>query len=195
MIDRQSLLAQLMMGPPQPATRLSQLTRGDAIDTMRQSLPPMATPDTRAGRPNRLAELTMPSPEFEPAVRPFGSPHVPAVTTPSEERRLLDLAMMLAPMVGSIRGPSMSTYVTAPGWSRGGGQIEVLRNPKATDAGKMIREHGPLRAVRDANTGDVYVWPGEAALHHDVIQQLGRYSSMLDDAGVIYSPRDLRALK
>lgn len=106
MIDRQSLLAQLMMGPPQPATRLSQLAAGapvDPVDAMRASLPPMATPDTRAGRPNRLAELTMPSAEFEPAVRPFGSPHVPAVTTPSEERRLVDLAMMLAPMVSNIK--------------------------------------------------------------------------------------------
>lgn len=107
MSSRRSLLAQLLLGPPRPATRLSELLAGappaDPVDAMRASLPPLPTPDTRAGRPNRLAELTMPSPEFEPAVRPFGSPHLPAVTTPGEERRLIEIAMTLAPFVSNIK--------------------------------------------------------------------------------------------
>lgn len=159
MIDRQSLLAQLLMGPPQPTTRLSQLTRGDAIDTMRQSLPPMATPDTRAGRPNRLVQLTMPSPEFEPAVRPFGSPHVPAVTTPSEERRLVELAMMLGNFAGPIRAYH-GTMALAPRITVDRASNQAERAAFFTNHPREAQRFGPnvYRAALDDSAVGVYRW-------------------------------------
>ena len=149
MSSRRSLLAQLLLGPPRPATRLSELLAGappsDPVDALRASLPPLPTPETRAGRPNRLAELTMPSPEFEPAVRPFGSPHVPAVTTPSEERRLLDLAMMLGNFAGPIkatiyRGAAPGAH-SAPGgfWSR---SPEMAQGHAARTGGTVAQAGG-----------------------------------------------------
>lgn len=96
----------------------------DPISRMLYDMPPMATPDTVAGRQDRGTQLTMPGMEVEPAVRPFGSPHAPVMTTPSEERRLADMAMMLGGMAGAIRAPiyrgAAAGAHNAPGgfWSR-----------------------------------------------------------------------------
>ncbi len=153
MIDRQSLLAQLLMGPPQPATRLSQLAGAppaDPVDAMRASLPPMATPDTRAGRPNRLAELTMPSPMQEDRQSTLAR----LLNTPG-----IEAALTMTPVVGDVAslGYAARDALRGDWWGAGLNALGVL--PLVPGMAGMVRRadkgadvaEGVARAAADWN--------------------------------------------
>jgi len=73
--------------------------------------------------------------------------------------------------------------------------VDILRNPSQAEAARFIKEHGPLRAAKDHATGDIYVWPGEAALHNDVIGSLPQNGMVDSVAETIWEAKDLKKLR
>lgn len=198
MLDRQSLLAQLLMGSPRPVTRLDQLVRADDVDAMRQRLPSLPTPDTRAGKPNRMAELTMPGALMESRASALAR----LLNTPG-----IEAALTMTPVVGDVaslgyaardasRGdwwgaglnalgvlPMVPALGTMAGKARGaveldyyGTPLRVLQNPSPREmAGFLGRsKYKAARRIIDPDTGDVYVWDAaDPALHRMVAEHLG----------------------
>ena len=73
--------------------------------------------------------------------------------------------------------------------------VDVLKNPSRKEVTKFIKENGPLRAAKDHSTRDIFVWPGEAALHGDVINALPQNGMVEALSGTIWNANDLAKLK
>lgn len=70
--------------------------------------------------------------------------------------------------------------------------MKITVRPTSTDIARLLRQHNALRALRDARTGDLYVWEAEAGAHNDAIRQLG--GDMLESVGFIFTLEDFKKL-
>ena len=92
-------------------------------------------------------------------------------------------------------GPSKIHDILLPSWNRGADKVTmpVLQNPSRREIAKELKRSGFLRVLRDHQTGDVFMWPGEEALHEEVIRQLG-LSDRTENLGQVTSLDDLTKL-
>jgi hypothetical protein len=67
--------------------------------------------------------------------------------------------------------------------------MEAFRSPTRKDLARLTRRHGPLRAVNDPRTDDVWVWPAGDMLHEADSREL-RLSDMTTNLGTVHGPQD-----
>lgn len=70
---------------------------------------------------------------------------------------------------------------------------QVTARPSRADVERLLKKHSALRAIRDARTGDLYVWNAEEALHEEVLRQLG-LTELGENVGQILSIQDFDKL-
>ena len=50
--------------------------------------------------------------------------------------------------------------------------MEIIQNPTLADAGKMLKQFGTARAMKNPETGELFIWDADLGLHVDAATQL-----------------------
>jgi len=134
---------------------------GDAVT----SLPPRRSAAT-AEMPARSWDSSMAADAPEPRV---GSAHGGVTSMGNQRPDFGPLAAPDSPQVGRIDvAQDIDFHVR-------GQDTQVLENPSPQEAKRLAAQaqYGQVRAMKDPDTGDVYVWDAATAIHSDIAERLG----------------------
>ena len=88
--------------------------------------------------------------------------------------------------------PSEVYDFKVPGWNRAGKDtMSVFRNPTERHVNRALKDARYMRVLRDTETNDLYVWPGDEGLHDDIMKKLGLADETTENLGYILSSEDL----
>ncbi len=159
-MDRTSLLAHLLTGSTPQTNRLADLVSSDPAQAMLFGLPPQATPDTRAGRPDRGVGMGVPSGPIDPVTQMVPGRSDLGLSTASRDAEYMKWANLLAGMVGSMNVPRRLFHVVGDAWQPG------------TPLQSLYRQMGP-----DAYDEFARRWPDAHALVQDHPHKIFFYDS------------------
>ena len=72
--------------------------------------------------------------------------------------------------------------------------MSVFRNPTEAQVSKLAKDSSYMRVLRDPESGDFFVWPGDEGLHDDIMKQLNFTEDTIENMGKIKSFDDLKKL-
>ena len=68
--------------------------------------------------------------------------------------------------------------------------VDIHRNPTKSELTKLLANGAVLRAVKDCQSGDIFLWNAEEALHNEFIEKLGAQAGTVDSVGQVFDRAD-----